>query len=133
MEDLYREIILDHARNGRNWGIVEPNDFDHKEKNPLCGDMLRLTMQVDEQGVISRVGWEGHGCAISQASASMLGERLVGMPIEAVRQIDKQEVLDMVGLQLSINRVKCALLPLKTLIVGLVGQRRWELIEDDET
>lgn len=132
MHDLYREIILDHAENGRNWGLLEPNDFDHEEHNPLCGDTLHLTLRIDDEGVIREVGWDGSGCAISQASASMLGERLVGMPLKEAMQIDKQEVLDEIGIPLTINRVKCALLSLKVLVVGGMGKREWERIEDEE-
>ena len=121
MQEMYRELILDHARNQRNWGILQPNDFDHEECNPLCGDRLRLTLRLDQAGKISEVGWDGEGCAISQAAASMLGEDLLGMTLREARQIDKQQLLDSIGLPLSINRVKCALLPLKVLVVGAYG------------
>ncbi len=133
MEDMFRELILDHARNQRNWGLLEPNDFDHEESNPLCGDILRLTLRLDEHGVIKEVGWDGEGCAISQASASMFGEELIGMTLAEARKIDKQQLLDNIGLRLSINRVKCALLPLKVLVVGAHGARgveEWMYIED---
>ena len=103
MYDMYREVILDHAQNQRNHGLLQPNDFDHEEKNPLCGDRLRLTLRLDNDKIIREVGWDGEGCAISQASASMLGERLIGMPIDEARKIDKQEILDMVGIPLTIN------------------------------
>ncbi len=132
MEDMYRELILDHAKHGRNWGLVEDPDFDHEEHNPLCGDHLHLTLKIDEEGIIREVGWEGHGCAISQASASMLGEELVGMPFEDAKKLDKQMIFDMIGIPLTINRVKCATLGLKTLIVGAYGMRQWEQIEDAE-
>lgn len=132
MNDLYREIILDHARNQRNWGLLDPADFDHEEDNPLCGDHLHLTMRVDKDGIIREVGWEGSGCAISQAAASMLGEKLIGMPLEEARKIDKQEILDMIGIPLTINRVKCALLSLKVLVIGAYGLEHWENIEDEE-
>jgi nitrogen fixation protein NifU and related proteins len=131
MEDMYRELILDHAKHGRNWGLLDNPDFDHEEDNPLCGDHLHLTLKI-EDGIIREVGWEGDGCAISQAAASMLGEMLVGMPLEEARKLDKQVVLDMIGIPLTINRVKCATLSLKTLIVGAMGQKQWEKIEDDE-
>lgn len=136
MEDMYREVILDHARNQRNWGLLdEPIALDHEEKNPLCGDRLRLTLRVDENDVITDVGWDGEGCAISQASASMFGEEILGMTLDEARKINKQELLDNIGLQLTINRVKCALLALKVLVVGAYGQEgveQWELIEDAE-
>jgi nitrogen fixation protein NifU and related proteins len=130
--DFYREIILDHAKNRRNWGLLDPNDFDHSADNPLCGDHLHLTLRIDRNSVIREVGWEGDGCAISQASASMLGEELIGKTLDEARQINKQEVLDMIGIPLTINRVKCALLPLKTLITGAYGVQQWENIEDDD-
>ena len=132
MEDMYRELILDHARNQRNWGLLVPNDFDHEESNPLCGDRLRMTLRLDEAGYITEVGWDGEGCAICLASASMLGEELIGMKLVEARKIDKQQVLDNIGLRLSINRVKCALLPLKVLVVGAygtAGNQEWLLIE----
>lgn len=131
MEDMYRELILDHARSGRNWGLVENPDFEHEEHNPLCGDRLHLTLKV-EDGTISAVGWDGDGCAISQASASMFGEQLVGMSLDEAMKLDKQVVLDNIGLELTINRVKCATLPLKTLVIGTLGARKWEDIEDKE-
>lgn len=133
MQNLYREVILDHARHQRNWSLLLPNDFDHEESNPLCGDRLRLTLRLCEGGTIAEVGWDGEGCAISQASASMFGEELLGMSLQDARQINKQQLLDNIGLQLSINRVKCALLPLKVLVVGAYGQvgsERWDLIEE---
>ncbi|MCY4144984.1 MAG: iron-sulfur cluster assembly scaffold protein [Chloroflexi bacterium] len=133
MDDLARELILDHARNQRNWGLLQPNDFDHEESNPVCGDRLRLTLTVDESGCISSVGWDGEGCAICLASASMFGEELLGMPLDEARRIDKQALLDAIGLPLSINRVKCALLPLKVLALGAHGsadREEWALIEE---
>jgi len=135
MEDMYREVILDHARNQRNWGLLEPHDFDHEEKNPLCGDRLRLTLKVDENNIITEVGWDGEGCAISQASASMFGEQIMGLSLDEARKINKQQLLDNIGLQLTINRVKCALLALKVLVVGAYGaegEEQWELVEDAE-
>ena len=87
---------------------------------------------MDGGGIIREVGWDGDGCAISQASASMLGERLIGIPFADARKIDKQEILDMIGLSLTINRVKCALLSLKVLVVGAYGTDTWDLIEDED-
>lgn len=132
MDDLYREIILDHAQNRRNWGLLDNPNFDHEEDNPLCGDHLHLTMHVDDDGIIREVGWEGNGCAISQAAASMLGEKLVGMSLDDARKLDKELIFEMIGIPLSINRVKCATLCLKTLIVGAYGVQQWEQIEDAE-
>lgn len=134
MEDMYRELILDHARNQRNWGLLKPNDFDHEESNPLCGDRLRLTLRLDEAGSITAIGWDGEGCAISQASASMFGEELIGLKLIDARNIEKGRLLENIGLRLSINRVKCALLPLKALVVGaygVAGVEQWQLIEGE--
>lgn len=134
--DMYRELILDHAQHQRNRGILNPAEVDHQEHNPLCGDRLRLTLRLDENQVIREIGWDGEGCAISQASASMLGEKLIGMKLEDARKIDKQEIFDMIGIPLTINRVKCALLALKVLIVGtdkLAGKELdWQAIEDKD-
>jgi nitrogen fixation protein NifU and related proteins len=127
---LYREQILDHARHRHNWGILEVSDFDHEEENTLCGDSLRLTLKRDENDVIREVGWEGHGCAISQASASMLGDKLIGMPLSQASQISRDEVLELIGIPLTPNRMKCALLSLKVLVIGAAGLQRWEHIED---
>lgn len=132
MEDMYREMILDHAKNARNWGLLENPDFDHAEDNPLCGDHLHLTLKIGEDGIIKEVGWDGDGCAISQASASMLGEELIGMHMDDARKLDKQLIFDMIGIPLTINRVKCATLSLKTLIVGSLGMDTWEAIEDED-
>ena len=129
---FYRELILDHAQNQRNWGLLTPNDFDHAESNPLCGDVLHLTLQLDAHGVIQSVGWAGHGCAISQASASLLGETLVGKTFAQVAALRREDMLGLLGIPLTPNRMKCALLPLKTVLVGLVDQRHWEQVEDGE-
>ncbi len=129
--DLYREHILDHARARRNWGLLHTADFDHEEDNTLCGDHLRLTLTRDANDVIREVGWEGQGCAISQASASMLGEKLIGMTLDQARQITRQEMLELIGIPLTPNRMKCALLSLKVLVIGAAGVPQWEHIEDE--
>lgn len=131
--DLYREIILDHARNPRKPGILNPADVDHEERNPLCGDRLRLTMRIGADGRITDVAWDGEGCAISQAVASMLSEEIIGKTLEEVQAIGKEEIFEMVGIPLTINRVKCALLALKTLIIGTSDSKQWQAVEDKET
>ncbi|MBL8165958.1 MAG: SUF system NifU family Fe-S cluster assembly protein [Anaerolineae bacterium] len=130
--DLYREIILDHARNPRNPGILNPADVDHEEHNPLCGDRLRLTMRLDENQHITDIAWDGEGCAISQAVASMLSEEMIGKTLDEVRQTTKEDIFELVGIPLTINRVKCALLALKTIIIGTQGLAEWQAIEDKE-
>ena len=130
MYDMYREIILDHSKNPRNQGVLDPANVDFEGHNPLCGDRLRLTLRVDENDRITEVGWSGEGCAISQASASMLGEEIIGKTLEEVRAISKEEVFEMLGIPLSMNRVKCALLSLKVLKVGAYGLAEWQKTED---
>jgi nitrogen fixation NifU-like protein len=131
MYDLYRENILDHGMNPRNRGILSPADVDYEASNPLCGDRLRLTLQLDDQRRIRALAWDGEGCAISQASASMLGEVILGKSLDEVRQIDKQLIFELIGIPLSMNRVKCALLSLKVLTVALYGLGAWQQIEDE--
>ncbi|PJF39881.1 MAG: SUF system NifU family Fe-S cluster assembly protein [Chloroflexi bacterium] len=132
MYDMYRENILDHAQNPRHHGLLENATIDHEEDNPLCGDHIHLTLRVSEDGTILEAGWEGDGCAISQASASMLTEEIVGKTLEEVRAIDKQHIFDMLGIPLSMNRVKCALLSLKVLKVGAYGLADWQKMQDEE-
>jgi nitrogen fixation NifU-like protein len=132
MDDMYRELILDHAKHPRHPGVLSPADVDHTEHNPLCGDRLRLTMKLDENKRIVDLAWEGEGCAISQATASMLSEELVGKTLDEVRHITKDDILELVGIPLTINRVKCALLSLKTLIIGTYGLTEWQTVEDQE-
>ena len=128
--DFYREAILDHYSQPRNWGVLDPADIDHEENNPLCGDKLRLTMRV-EDGKIAALAWSGEGCAISQASASMLGETLVGKTLEEARAMTKEDVLEMLGIELGPVRLKCALLSLKVLKVGAWGLSGWQETEGE--
>lgn len=132
MDDFYRENILDHGMHPRNRGVLDPADIDYEVSNPLCGDRLRLTLRFDEQGRVAAVGWDGEGCAISQAAASMLGEEIMGKTLEEIHAIDKQFIFDLLGIPLSANRVKCALLGLKALRVGLYGLEAWRKLEHEE-
>ncbi len=132
MDDFYRENILDHNRNQRNRGILNPATVDHEAHNPLCGDRLRLTLQIDENNRVTAVGWDGQGCAISQASASMLGEEILGKTLDEIRQIDKENIFELLGIHLSPNRIKCALLSLQVLKTGLYGVAEWRATEDNE-
>ncbi len=119
-EQMYREYILDHYKNPRNFGRLESADITHEENNPLCGDVVGMDFKV-AGGVIEDVRFHGRGCAISQASASLLTERLKGMSLDDARTIDKQDVLDELGIEISPARLKCALLSLKVLKVGAYG------------
>jgi len=119
-DQFYREFILDHYKNPRNFGRLEPADISHEEYNPLCGDLVGMDLQVRD-GRIEDVRFHGRGCAISQASASLLTERLKGMSLDEARQISKDDVLDELGIDISPARLKCALLSLKVLKVGAYG------------
>ncbi len=119
-DQFYREFILDHYRNPRNFGRLEQPDISHEEYNPLCGDLVGMDFRI-EDGVIADVRFHGRGCAISQASASLMTERLKGMRLEDARKISKQDVLDELGIEISPARLKCALLSLKVLKVGAYG------------
>jgi nitrogen fixation NifU-like protein len=119
-DQFYREYILDHYKNPRNFGKIEDADISHEELNPLCGDLVGMDFRLRD-GVIDDVKFHGRGCAISQASASLLTERLKGMPLEEARAIDKEEVLGELGIDISPARLKCALLSLKVLKVGAYG------------
>ncbi len=132
MDDLYREMILDHYRNPHKKGLLHPADIDYAEDNPVCGDHIHLTIQLDEDNRVKDVGWEGEGCAISQASASMLYETLIGKTLEEIRSISKDDVLEMLGIPLSPVRLKCALLSLKVLKAGAYGLKSWPGEEEDE-
>jgi nitrogen fixation NifU-like protein len=130
MNDLYRDIILDHYQNPRNKGLVSPADIDYEEDNPVCGDHIRLTLQLDDDERVTAVGWDGQGCAISQASASMLSEAIIGKTLEELRGFSKEDILEMLGIELGPVRLKCALLSLKVLKAGAYGLTAWPGEED---
>ena len=126
MDDLYRDNILDHYKNPRNYGRLQRPDITHEEDNPLCGDVVGMDFSIKD-GVIDDIRFHGRGCAISQASASLLTERLKGMPLDDAKKINKDDVLGELGIEISPARIKCALLSLKVLKVGAYG-----LAGDDE-
>ncbi|MEM0382368.1 MAG: SUF system NifU family Fe-S cluster assembly protein [Nitrososphaerota archaeon] len=112
------ENILDHYRNPRNYGELADADIRVKDSNPLCGDVVEMHIKVRD-GVVEDIRFKGKGCAISQASASMLTERVRGKRLEEVKDIDRQYILNMLGIELSPVRLKCALLSLKVLKTGV--------------
>ena len=119
MSSIYSDIILDYYRFPRNKGQIPNPGIKAKDSNPLCGDVIEIQMQLDGKDLVSDVKFDGHGCAISQASASMLTEMVKGKTLDEVRKISKEDVLELIGGQLSAVRMKCALLSLKVLKTGV--------------
>ncbi|MEM7342749.1 MAG: iron-sulfur cluster assembly scaffold protein [Chloroflexota bacterium] len=132
MDDLYKENILDHYRHPRNAEKLSCVTHAHEEHNPVCGDSVQIELYVNEQQVIDRAGFNGHGCAISIASASMLTELLTGKTLDEARQINKEDILELLGIPIGPMRLKCALLPLKALKVAVYGVNHVELDDDEE-
>jgi nitrogen fixation NifU-like protein len=128
MEDMYREVILDHYKNPRFKGELDPADISYQDDNPLCGDMIRIDLRVDDNNRVVECAFSGQGCAISQASASMLMEDIQGKSLEEIKEYSRDDILDMLGIELGPVRLKCAMLSLKVLKVGAYGVQEW--IED---
>jgi nitrogen fixation NifU-like protein len=108
--DMYRQQILDHYKNPRNYGELDDPTFTHTGENPMCGDTIEMDVVLDDDRTIRRVAFRGDGCAISQASASMLSERLQGTTVDELREMDRDDVTEMLGVDISAMRVKCAVL-----------------------
>jgi nitrogen fixation NifU-like protein len=132
MDDLYRELIIDRYKNPHFRGSLDPHDITFEDDNPLCGDHIRIDIRVDGDDRVSEVAFDGHGCAISQATADLLAESIVGKSLEDVKKISKQDILDMLGIELGPVRLKCALLSLKVLKAGVygLGESNDDLVEN---
>ena len=131
MDDLYREVIIEHYKNPGFRGKLDPHDISFEDNNPLCGDHIQIDLRVDSAGIVTDARFDGHGCAISQASADLLVESIIGKPLEELKQLNKQNILDMLGIDLGPVRLKCALLSLKVLKAGVygLGEASDELVE----
>lgn len=121
MDDMYREMIIDHYKNPRRRGTLDPHDFSYEDDNPLCGDRIRIDVRVDADERISEAAFDGVGCAISQAAADMLIESIVGKTLDEVKALGKEHILAILGIELGPVRLKCALLSLKVLKAGVYG------------
>ena len=128
MEDMYREVILDHYKNPRYRGELDPADISYQDDNPLCGDTIRIDLRVDDDDRVIECAFSGQGCAISQASASMLMEDIQGKTLDEIKEYARDDILEMLGIELGPVRLKCAMLSLKVLKVGAYGVQEW--IED---
>jgi nitrogen fixation NifU-like protein len=119
MDDMYRENILEHYRHPLNFGQLDDPTFEAEGVNPLCGDELHVQVQVGDEGVVTQVRFSGHGCAISQASMSMLSEAMIGKQLDEVAAMSREDITEMLGIPLSPVRLKCALLGLVVTKMGM--------------
>lgn len=121
MDDLYREVIIDRYKNPRMRGMLQPHDYTYEDDNPLCGDQIRIDLRVDDNDRITEAAFSGSGCAISLASADLLVESVLGKTLSEVKQLSKDDILELLGIELGPVRLKCALLSLKVMKAGVYG------------
>ncbi len=121
MDDLYREIIIERYKNPAYRGELDPHDISFEDENPLCGDHIKIDLRVDNNDMITEAAFSGHGCAISQASADLLLEYVIGKSVDEIKKMKKEALLDLLGIELGPVRLKCALLPLKIIKAGIYG------------
>ena len=121
MDDLYREQIIDRYKHPRSRGTLDPHDYTYEDDNPLCGDRIRIDVRLGADQRVSEAAFSGGGCAIPQASADLLTEAVVGKTLDEIKAMSKDDILEMLGIELGPVRLKCALLSLKVLKAGVYG------------
>jgi nitrogen fixation NifU-like protein len=133
MDDLYREVIVERYKDPHFKGDLDPHDISFEDENPLCGDRIRIDLRVGTDNKVTEAAFNGHGCAISQASADLLLESIIGRSLDEVKKLTKKDILELLGIELGAVRLKCALLPLKVLKAGVYGlkEAKDSLVDDE--
>ena len=126
MEDFYRELIIERYKAPHFRGVLDPHDISYEDDNPSCGDHIQIDVRLDEKGIVTEALFSGEGCAISQASADLLLESIVGKSVDDIKELSKEDILENLGIELGPVRLKCALLPLKVLKAGIYGIKKTE-------
>ena len=121
MEDFYRELIIERYKTPHFRGVLDPHDISYEDDNPACGDHIQIDVRLDEEGKVTDALFSGEGCAISQASADLLLESIIGKTVDDIKELTKEDILENLGIDLGPVRLKCALLPLKVLKAGVYG------------
>jgi nitrogen fixation NifU-like protein len=126
MEDFYRELIIERYKEPHFRGVLDPNDISYEDDNPSCGDNIQIDVRLDENGIVTEALFSGEGCAISQASADLMLESIIGKSVDDIKELSKEDILENLGIELGPVRLKCALLPLKVLKAGIYGINKTE-------
>ena len=121
MDDFYRELIIERYKHPHFRGSLDPNDISYEDDNPSCGDHIQIDVRLDNLGIVTEALFSGEGCAISQASADLLLESIIGKSVDEIKELSKEDILENLGIELGPVRLKCALLPLKVLKAGIYG------------